>query len=154
MYESAKDISAQSSTKRLAESYALNTSEKDSSGKIEKGTIENPLLAKSTELTEAKPNNSKDAKKLESSRKLSKSRLESPFSKNEVIHNLMLKYGLYEKGGQRKAKSPNGESNETVSPTDSSHANTLERNNKNDSSPRSLKRCDGPILPHLCLYSC
>lgn len=137
LYESAKDISAQSSTKRLAESYALNTSEKDSSGKIEKGTIENPLVAKSTELTEAKPNNSKDAKKLESSRKLSKSRLESPFSKNEVIHNLMLKYGLYEKGGQRKAKSPNVESNETVSPTDSSHANTFERNNKNETDLKS-----------------
>ena len=28
------------------------------------------------------------------------------------------------------------------------------KNNKNDRSPFSLKRYDGPILPHLCLYSC
>ena len=137
LYESAKDISAQSSTKRLADPYALNTSEKDSSGKTEKRTIEKLLVAKSTELTERKPDNSRDAKKLETSRKLSKSRLESPFSKNEVIHNLMLKYGLYEKGGQRKAKSPNGERKETVSQTDSSYANTLERNNGNETESKS-----------------
>ena len=137
LYESAKDISAQSSTKRLADSYALKTSGKDPPGNIEKGTIEKPLAAKSAGLTEVKPDNSRDAKKSESSRKHSKSRLESPFSKNEVIHNLMLKYGLYEKGGQRKAKSPNGERNETVSPTDSSHANTPERNNKNEADSKS-----------------
>ena len=137
LYESAKDISAQSSTKRLTDSYALKRSEKDSPGKIEKVTIEIPLAAKSAGLTEAKPDNSRDAKKSESSRKHSKSRLESPFSKNEVIHNLMLKYGLYEKGGQRKAKSPTGERNETVSPTDSSHANTLERYTKNETESKS-----------------
>ena len=137
LYESAKDISAQSSTKRLADPHALNTSEKDSSGKTEKRTIEKLLVAKSTELTETKPDNSRDAKKLESSRKLSKNRLESPFSKNEVIHNLMLKYGLYEKGGQRKAKSPNGERKETVSQTDSSHANTLEKHNGNETESKS-----------------
>ena len=28
------------------------------------------------------------------------------------------------------------------------------KNNKNDRSPFSLKRYDGPILPNLCLYSC
>ena len=28
------------------------------------------------------------------------------------------------------------------------------KNNKKDRSPFSLKRCDGPILPHLCLFSC
>lgn len=137
LYESAKDISAQSATKRFVDSYTLNTSGKDSAGKIEKGTIGKSFVAKSTELTEAKPNNSGDAKKSESSRKLSKSRLESPFSKNEVIHNLMLKYGLYEKGGQKKAKSPNGERKETVLRKDSSHANTLERNNKNEADPKS-----------------
>ena len=137
LYESAKDISAQSATKRLGDPYALNASGKDSSGKIEKGTIEKSFVTKSTELTEAKPKNSGDAKKSEISRKISKSRFESPFSKNEVIHNLMLKYGLYEKGGQKKAKSPNGERKETVLQKDSSRANTLERNNSNDTDPKS-----------------
>ena len=137
LYESAKDISAQSATKRLGDSYALNASGKDSSGKIEKATIENSFVAKSAELTEAKPNNAGDGKKSEISRKISKSRLESPFSKNEVIHNLMLKYGLYEKSGQKKAKGPNGERKETVLRKDSSHANTLETNNKNETDPKS-----------------
>ena len=31
---------------------------------------------------------------------------------------------------------------------------SFENYNKNDRSPFSFKRCDGPILPHLCLYSC
>ena len=30
----------------------------------------------------------------------------------------------------------------------------FEKYNKNDRSPFSFKRCDGPILPHLCLYWC
>ena len=30
----------------------------------------------------------------------------------------------------------------------------FEECNKNDRSPLSFKRCDGPILPHLCLYLC
>ena len=30
----------------------------------------------------------------------------------------------------------------------------FEKYNKNDRSPFSFKRCDGPILPYLCLYSC
>ena len=29
----------------------------------------------------------------------------------------------------------------------------FEKCNKNDRSPFSFKKCDGPILPHLCLYS-
>ena len=132
LYESAKDISAQSATKRMGDSYMLKAS-----GKVEKGTIEKPFVAKSTELTEAKPNNSEDAKKSESLRKISKGRYESPFSKNEVIHNLMLKYGLYEKGGQKKAKSLTGERKETVLPKDSSPAGILERDNNNETDPKS-----------------
>lgn len=131
LYESAKDISAQSATKRMGDTYALN-----SSGKVEKGAFEKPFVVKSTELTEAKPNNSENVKKSESSRKLSKGRQESPFSKNEVIHNLMLKYGLYEKGGQRKTRSTKGEREETVVPTDSA-LDTLERNNKNETDRKS-----------------
>ena len=130
MYESAKDISAQSATKRLSDSHAMNKSVKD-----EKGSIEKTSVGKSTELTKEKPNNSGEAKKSDSLRKISKGRHESTFSKNEVIHNLMLKYGLYEKGGQRKAKSPTGEEKETVLPKDSSHANILEKNNKNETDP-------------------
>ena len=38
---------------------------------------------------------------------------------------------------------------------ESSLLNTVsKKNNKNGRSPFSLKRYDGPILPHLCLYSC
>jgi len=130
MYESAKDISAQSATKRLSDSHAMNKS-----GKDEKGGIEKPSVGKSTELIKEKPNNSGEAKKSDSLRKISKGRHESTFSKNEVIHNLMLKYGLYEKGGQRKAKSPTGEEKETVLPKDSSHANMLEKDIKNETDP-------------------
>lgn len=130
MYESAKDISAQSATKRLSDSHAMNKS-----GKDEKGTIEKPSVGKSTESTKAKLNNSGEAKKSDSLRKISKGRHESTFSKNEVIHNLMLKYGLYEKAGQRKAKSPTGEEKETVLHKDSSHANILEKGNKNETNP-------------------
>lgn len=73
--------------------------EKDLLGKIEKGIIENFLVVKLMELIEVKFNNLKDVKKLESLWKYFKSRFESFFFKNEVIYNLMLKYGLYEKSG-------------------------------------------------------
>lgn len=83
----------------MVEFYVLNMLEKDLLGKIEKGIIENFLVVKLMELIEVKFNNLKDVKKLESLWKFFKSRFESFFFKNEVIYNLMLKYGLYEKGG-------------------------------------------------------
>lgn len=83
----------------MVEFYLLNMLEKDLLGKIEKGIIENFLVVKLMELIEVKFNNLKDVKKLESLWKFFKSRFESFFFKNEVIYNLMLKYGLYEKGG-------------------------------------------------------
>lgn len=83
----------------MVEFYLLNMLEKDLLGKIEKGIIENFLVVKLIELIEVKFNNLKDVKKLESLWKFFKSRFESFFFKNEVIYNLMLKYGLYEKGG-------------------------------------------------------
>ena len=107
LYESAKDISAQNTTKRLSltnkmdssvgEGYKLNSS---GNRRIDKN------IAKSGESIEPKHDSSKETK---ISRKISKGRQESPFSKNEVIHQLMLKYGLYEKGGQKKSRSPKDE---------------------------------------------
>ena len=104
LYESAKDISAQNTTKRLSitnkmdssvgEGYKLNSS---GNRRIDKN------IAKSGESTEPKHDSSKETK---ISRKISRGRQESPFSKNEVIHQLMLKYGLYEKGSQKKSRSP------------------------------------------------
>ena len=104
LYESAKDISAQNTTKRLSitnkmdasvgEGYKLNSS---GNRRIDKN------IAKSGELIEPKHDSSKETK---ISRKISEGRQESPFSKNEVIHQLMLKYGLYEKGSQKKSRSP------------------------------------------------
>ena len=104
LYESAKDISAQNTTKRLSitnkmdssvgEGYKLNSS---GNRRIDKN------IAKSGESIEPKHDSSKETK---ISRKISKGRQESPFSKNEVIHQLMLKYGLYEKGSQKKSRSP------------------------------------------------
>ena len=107
LYESAKDISAQNTTKRLSivnkmdssvgEGYKLNSS---GNRRIDKN------IAKSGESIEPKHDSSKETK---ISRKISKGRQESPFSKNEVIHQLMLKYGLYEKGSQKKSRSPKDE---------------------------------------------
>ena len=107
LYESAKDISAQNKTKRLStankvdssgsERYKLNSS---GNGRIDKN------IAKSGESMEPKHDTSKETK---ISRKISRGRQESPFSKNEVIHQLMLKYGLYEKRSQKKSRSPKTE---------------------------------------------
>ena len=107
LYESAKDISAQNTTKRLSiankmdssggEGYKFNSS---GNGRIDKN------IAKSGESIEPKHDSSKEAK---ISRKISRGRQESPFSKNEVIHQLMLKYGLYEKGSRKKSRSPKDE---------------------------------------------
>lgn len=107
LYESAKDISAQNTTKRLSmantmdslgrEGYKLNSS---GNGRIVKN------IAKSGESIEPKHDSSKETK---IARKISRGRQESPFSKNEVIHQLMLKYGLYEKGSQKKPRSPTNE---------------------------------------------
>ena len=107
LYESAKDISAQNTTKRLSitnkmdssvgEGYKLNSS---GNRRIDKN------IAKSGESIEPKHDSSKETK---ISRKISRGRQESPFSKNEVIHQLMLKYGLYEKGSQKKSRSPKDE---------------------------------------------
>ena len=107
LYESAKDISAQNTSKRLSiankmdslgrEGYKLNSS---GNGRIDK------KMEKSGESIEPKHDSSKETK---ISRKISRGRQESPFSKNEVIHQLMLKYGLYEKGGQKKSRSPKDE---------------------------------------------
>ena len=107
LYESAKDISAQNTTKRLSiankmdslgrEGYKLNSS---GNGRIDK------KMEKSGESIEPKHDSSKETK---ISRKISRGRQESPFSKNEVIHQLMLKYGLYEKGSQKKSRSPKDE---------------------------------------------
>ena len=108
MYESSKDISAQNATKRLTESYKLN-----SSGEVK---IKEPMyIVKSTELTEAKHDEADAVKETKTSRKISKGRQESPFSKNEVIHQLMLKYGLYDKEGHRKSRSPKNETKEGLS---------------------------------------
>ena len=108
LYESSKDISAQNATKRLTESYKLNSS-KDVK-------IKEPMyIAKSTELTEAKHDEADAVKERKTSRKISKGRQESPFSKNEVIHQLMLKYGLYDKEGHKKSRSPKNERKEGLS---------------------------------------
>ncbi|KAL9958690.1 hypothetical protein ACROYT_G035740 [Oculina patagonica] len=127
LYESSKDISAKNATKPMGDSKTLNSLEKS-----EKGKIELSFIAKSRDLTEAKPSNTEDVTKLGKTRKLSKGRHESPFSKNEVIHNLMLKYGLYEKGGHKKTKSPKSERKETVSSQDTIHSDAKERKNNNE----------------------
>ena len=107
LYESAKDISAQNTTKMFSiannmdssggEGYNFNSS---GNGRIDKN------IAKSGESIEPKQDCSKETK---ISRKISRGQQESPFSKNEVIHQLMLKYGLYEKGGHKKSRSPKDE---------------------------------------------
>ena len=107
LYESAKDISAQNTTKRLSitnkmdssvgEGYKLNSS---GNRRIDKN------IAKSGESIEPKHDSSKETK---TSRKISRGRQESPFSKNDVIHQLMLKYGLYEKGSRKKSRGPKDE---------------------------------------------
>ena len=141
LYESSKDISAQNATKRLSESYKLN-----SSGNLKKE--EGISIAKSTELTEAKRDDSNDVNEVKTSRKFSRSRQDSPFSKNEVIHQLMLKYGLYEKGGKTKAGSPKNERKEVSSSNTNSDAKEIKdveveknwrnsTNHSNRSSPRS-----------------
>lgn len=108
LYESSKDISAQNATKRLTESYKLN-----SSGDVK---IKEPMyITKSTELTETKHDEADAVKETKNSRKISKGRQESPFSKNEVIHQLMLKYGLYGKEGHKKSRSPMNEGIEGLS---------------------------------------
>ena len=122
LYESSKDISAQNSTRKLSTSYKLNSSRDV--------TQEKPVV-KSSVLTETKGSNTKDVKELGSSRKISKGRRESPFSKNEVIHNLMLKYGLYEKGGHKRASSSRADAKDIVSSTDEVNSREKERNNKN-----------------------
>ena len=134
LYESAKDISAQNSTKRIGDSHTVSSWEKTKKEKVEKSFI----AAKSTDLTEEKPSNSTDGKVLEKSRKISKGRHESPFSKNEVIHNLMLKYGLYEKGGHKKNKSPKNEIKQTVPSPDTTHLDEKERNSNNEMRLKNL----------------
>jgi len=141
LYESSKDISAQNATKGLSESCKLN-----SSGDVKKE--EGICLAKSTDLTEVKRDNSKDVNEVKTSRKFSRSRQDSPFSKNEVIHQLMLKYGLYEKGGKTKARSPKNERKEVSSSNTNSGAKEIKNveveknwrnstNHSNRSSPKS-----------------
>lgn len=133
LYESSKDISAKNATNPIGDSKTLNSVKKTEKGKVEKS-----FIAKSVDSTEAKPSDSGNGKVLESSRKLSKGRHESPFSKNEVIHNLMLKYGLYEKGGHKKTKSPKNERKETVSSQGTIHSDAKERNNNNEMNLRNL----------------
>ena len=131
LYESAKDISAQNARK-ISDSKKSNLFEK-----VDKEKIEKSFIAKPADLTKAKPSDSSDGKVSERSRKVSKSRHESPFSKNEVIHNLMLKYGLYEKGGQKKNRSAKNERKESVSSSDKIHSDAKERNIKNEMNLRN-----------------
>ena len=122
LYESSKDISAQNSTKKLSGSYKSNLSDV---------TDEKPFVVKSSDLTESKANTTKDIKESRSTRKISKGRRESPFSKNEVIHNLMLKYGLYEKGGHKKTGSPRIDANNTALTANKINSDENEINSKN-----------------------
>ena len=132
LYERSKDISAQNATKRLTESYKWN-----SSGNVK---IEEPIyIAKSsTDLTEAKQYDSDAVKETKTSRKVSKGRQESPFSKNEVIHQLMLKYGLYEKGDQKKSKSPKNERKEGL--TGHTNSDVKEESCENESKRKTSSR--------------
>ena len=120
LYESAKDISAQNTTKRFSETYKMNSS---GNVKIE----ESICVAKSTDLTKAK----RDTYAAKMPRKVSKDHKDSPFSKNEVIHQLMLKYGLYEKGGQKKSRSLKNERKDILSHSVSADLN--DRRNENES---------------------
>lgn len=114
-YESSKDISAQNATQRLSESCKLNSP-------ANFRTEDRKCTAKSTGLPEAKDDGSVTGNETKASRKISKSREDSLFSKNEVIHQLMLKYGLYEKGGQKKSRSLNNERREIFPESNNSYA--------------------------------
>lgn len=76
LYESSKDILAQNRTRKTVETYKLSSSDKEDDSV-----------------------SSVNENELNFSRNDSKERQDSPFSKNEVIHQLMLKYGLYGKEG-------------------------------------------------------
>ncbi|XP_068688974.1 serine-rich adhesin for platelets-like isoform X2 [Montipora foliosa] len=84
LYESCKDISAKNASRRDDEQYKLNCSDK--------AKIKDPVSIVTS-------------KELNDSTNSPKERKESPFSKNEVIHQLMLKYGLYSKA-DLKSRSP------------------------------------------------
>ena len=79
-----------------------------------------------------------------STRKYSRSRQDSPFSKNEVIHQLMLKYGLYEKCGHRQTKSPTNETRIVRAKSDGSgvkekrHADSQSQPSRSKLSPGSV----------------
>ena len=135
LYESSKDISAQNATKTLSESKKVNSSVNE---KIERDVC----IAKSADLTETKNDNSDAVKEMRNSRKVSRAREESPFSKNEVIHQLMIKYGLYEKGGQKKSGSPKIEKKEILSGNIDSEAkeSSNENEHKRTISPRGSQK--------------
>lgn len=98
LYESSKDILAQNKTRKTVETYKLSSSDKedDSASSVKEN-------------------------ELNFSRNDSKERQDSPFSKNEVIHQLMLKYGLYGKQGL-EPKNPENERTSKCSDRNNSEA--------------------------------
>lgn len=78
-----------------------------------------------------KGSNIKDVKELGSLWKILKGCCESLFFKNEVIYNLMLKYGLYEKGGYKRVSSLRVDVKDIVLLMDEVNFCEKERNNKN-----------------------
>lgn len=110
LYESSKDILAQNKTRKTVETYKLSSSDKedDSASSVKEN-------------------------ELNFSRNDSKERQDSPFSKNEVIHQLMLKYGLYGKQGL-EPKNPENERTSKCSDGNNSEA----KETSNEESERTL----------------
>lgn len=107
LYESSKDILAQNRTRKSRESYKLSSSDKeeDSVSSVKKNEFN-------------------------LSRNDPKERQDSPFSKNEVIHQLMLKYGLYGKEGL-ELKNPENE--RTSKCSDRTNSEAKETRNEKES---------------------